>query len=207
MNLISMGRFSMGRCGPRVVVFTCAAALLSSFDHSLSAADDGALGARSAARLTVSLRVPEQIAISNLDDIRLTSRTGQIVTASAPACIFTRGGSAYELIARGSGPAAGFQLSNSQELLTYELRFDDGTGPRALVPNTAIRGLDGSRATSQNCKINGNNARLTLLVPPTTTSANPSLPAAESSANPPGVSATNRAGVYSGHLTLVVAPD
>lgn len=165
------------------------AALSSPFGQLAWAAENGSLGARSQGSVRISLRVPERVAITNLEDLRLTRRAGAQAQASTPACVFRSGGGTYQLVAQGSGPAAGFQLTNTRDLLSYELVFDDGTGARPLTPNTTLAGLTGAASKVIDCGAQANNARLTLTVPATLE------PAAEAT------------GIYSGHLTLVVAPD
>jgi len=180
MNLTHLGQASR-------VAASCALVLFASH-QAVWAATDGGLGAQSTASVRISLVVPPQVGLSNLTDIELTRRQGAATQASSPACIYARGTSSYQLLARGSGPSAAFELAGNNDRVSYQLRFDDGTGERVLTPSRTLSGLTGADSTSQNCRNTGNNGIVTVFVP-----------SAESE--------RIERGVYSGRLTLVIAPD
>ena len=79
------------------------------------AATNGALGSSSTGRVSISLQVPGQVSLSNLTDIepgggrRVSSNptppNSNPLAESSVACVFARGGSGYQVVASGSGPA------------------------------------------------------------------------------------------------------
>ena len=180
MNLTHLGR-------ARWVAVCCAFACFIN-NPAGWAATAGALGGQSTANLRISFVVPPQVSLSNLTDIELTRRQGSATQASAPACIYARGTTSYQLVASGSGPAAAFELASATDKLSYQLRFDDGGGARVLTPSQVVSGLTGADPNSASCRNTGNNGTVTVLVPPG------------------DVDAIDR-GIYSGRLTLVIAPD
>ena len=157
-------------------------------------ATDGALGSNSTGRVTISLQVPGQVNLTNLTDIELgrasPAPSDASLSGSSVACVFARGGASYQVVARGSGPAAAFRLahSNGRAFLNYRLVYDDGAGRHPLVPGLVRTGLTGADPESHDCRTTGNNARVTA-----------ELPAAAGRAL--------QQGLYTGHLTLVIAPD
>ncbi len=170
-------------------LLTTLAAYLACTSH---AATDGQVGQRSQGSLRISLNLAPQVQISNLQDISLATDGLQLATSHNQVCIYSRTGQ-YQLLAQGSGQDASFKLKQTgqnshSDQWSYQLAYDDGSGPQALASGVPLGGLTGADPHSQTCGTTGLNGRLQV-------------------SSQPSTNQHPRPGLYTGTLTLLVAPE
>lgn len=166
--------------------------LLASLASGTQAATDGQVGQTSQGSLRISLNVAPQVRISNLQDISLATNGLQAAISQNAVCIYSRTGQ-YQLLAQGSGHDASFKLnqtgpSNEADQWSYQLQYDDGSGLKPLASGVPLGGLDGADPHSETCGTTGLNGQLQV-------------------SSQPSFSQRPRPGLYTGTLTLLVAPE
>lgn len=164
----------------------------ASFVSGTQAATDGQVGQTSQGSLRISLNVAPQVQISNLQDISLATNGLQVATSHSQVCIYSRTGQ-YQLLAQGSGQDASFRLNQTgqtseSDQWSYQVQYDDGSGPRPLASGVPLGGLAGADPHSQTCGTTGLNGQLLL-------------------SSQPSSDQRPRPGLYTGTLTLLVAPE
>jgi hypothetical protein len=163
-----------------------------SWTGQAAGATDGSAGTTSQGSLRISLSVEPHVRLSNLQDIRLTPDGSMQVSAHRELCIYSRTGQ-YQLQAQGSGADASFRLSQAgrnaePNQRVYQVQYSDGSGLKPLASGVPLGGLSGADTSSQTCGTTGLNGRLLI-------SSNPKSDQLQ------------RAGHYTGTLTLLVAPE
>jgi len=152
------------------------------------AATQGTTGFTSSGDLDISLTVNDEVKISNLVDINLPPFGGTDVTGTSDACIYRNGGGDYLITATGSGAANAFQLTDGTNSVNYSVNYDDGTGSSSLASGVALSRTNAAEDDDDCVTFGADNATIDVTVA-----------AADASALP--------AAVYSGTLTLLVAPN
>lgn len=157
------------------------------------AATDGTPGATSTGTALVTMQTQALARITDLDDIDLGTWNGTTgLSAADNICVWstTRG---YQITASGSGTAGAFTLTDGTDTIAYSVAWDDAAGAAsgtALATGTALT-AQASGATSATCQ-GGTTPTATVLVSVSQTDLE---------------AATFNSAVYSGTLTLVVAPE
>ena len=172
-----------------IALLACA---FGSWTGQVAGATDGSTGATSQGSLRISLSVEPHVRLSNLQDVRLTPDGSQQVSAHRELCIYSRTGQ-YQLQAQGSGADASFMLSQvgytaEPNQRAYQVQYNDGSGLKPLASGVPLGGLRGADPNSQTCSTTGLNGQLLI------------------SSNPKSTQ-LQRAGHYTGTLTLLVAPE
>lgn len=151
------------------------------------AAQDGERGSTSTGSLQISLQIQQEVRLSGLRDLQLSSDQHS-ARAQSPACIYVSDTGQYQLSASGSGAGQAFMLRSADASLPYAVHYDDGRGSQTLVSGNTLRGLRGGDTGSPICENTGENGTVQVQVPPE----------ALQNATP---------GTYAGTLTLLIAPD
>lgn len=172
-----------------IVLLAC---VLGGLPSLATAATDGRAGPTSVGSLQISLNVDPKIRLSNLQDVQLVSRGGQLLSANRDVCIYSRTGQ-YQLQAQGSGIDAAFALNQAgaaaeQNQWTYQVQYSDGSGLIPISSGVPLAGLRGADSRSQNCDSTGPNGQLLI-------------------SSRPNPGERQRTGHYTGVLTLLVAPE
>lgn len=136
----------------------------------------------------------QKVRITNLSDVDfgLIANLQAETRRSQSVCLYSNSvGSAYSVVASGSGPGGSFALANGSSSLAYDVEWSQQSGQTSgtlLSVNGALTGQT-SAATHQFCNSG----------PPTSASLTIVLRAAELS--------QAREGSYSGSLTLLIAAE
>ncbi|MGI9328635.1 MAG: hypothetical protein ACR2PZ_25695 [Pseudomonadales bacterium] len=178
-----MPRYLTDRCKTPIALPTLIALLLSVEGWS---ATNGEMGPTSTGSLQITLRVEPSVRISALQDMAISTAADQ--RGESPACIHASPGGSYQLSFSGSGQDQNFDLHSSEERVRYQVHYDDGHRTLAASPGMPLLGLQGADPVSPNCDTTGHNGRVIVEM-------------AE-----PGQRDTP-AGLYTGTLTLLIAPD
>lgn len=169
---------SWGQTGPALAMLLG----LSLIVQPAAAATDGTAGATSTGSLQIRLTVAPEVRISALQDLALDGSAGGDFYAATPICVYARGIHHYQLLAQSSSAPADNRLSG------YRLRYDDGTGFRALAPGTPLTALAARNDRDPDCTASGPDSALEVR-----------LPAAGRQVLAPGI--------YVDTLRLTVAPE
>lgn len=153
-----------------------------------SAATNGSTGYTSTGTVEIRLLVPAKVRISQLNDIALTALPGVDSGGSTSACIYRSGAGNYQITGVGSGSNGAFELADGSTTVPYQVSFNDAASSAQLSPGIALGGQVGADISSTDCATTGTNARIDVHIPEPVTQTLPS-------------------NIYSGTLTLVVAPD
>ena len=163
----------------KFISITASIALLS---MSNFAATDGTLGATSSGSLNITATIDDLVNISRLDDLDVGSLSPSNLTATEAFCIYRNGTGAYQITATGSGTGGAFAVTDGSIDLPYTLTINGN----AVAPGAPLSGT-GANQTSIVCGAT-DNAALTIAF------------------NSTEIAAANT-GLYSGVLTLTVAPE
>lgn len=146
------------------------------------AATDGTLGATSTGSVNITATIDDLVNISRLDDLDMGSLSPSNLTATEAFCIYRNGTGAYQITATGSGTGGSFAVTDGSIDLPYVLNINGSS----VSPGTPLSGT-GANQTSIVCGAT-DNASLTI------------------GFNSTEIAAANT-GLYSGVLTLIVAPE
>ena len=148
-------------------------------------ASQGSLGSTSTGTISISLDLTDNVRISGLSDIELSTVDGLVSTGETSACLFSSQPNNVQVQALGAGDGSAFALSSGSESVSYDVRLEDSNGSTALIPGTSVSRTV-NPALDPDCTVNGPNARFTVTVDHTDVSA---------------------PGIYSGVLTLVLTAE
>jgi hypothetical protein len=121
-----------------------------------SATTEGALGATSTGKISISVSVASHSQVSGLSDVAL-SPAGLVSNAqdTQNICVWLNtANKGYRIIASGSGPERSFTLANGSMSAPYSVAWSgspDQTSASFLKPGETVRGLR-SAATQPGCK-------------------------------------------------------
>ncbi len=180
-----MPRYLTGRCRAPILLPTLTVVLLTANAWS---ATNGEIGATSTGTLQISLLVEPSVRISALQDIAISMAAGADQRVESPACIHAHPGGRYQLSLTGSGQEQAFELHSGANQLRYQVHYDDGHRTLSAAPGMPLLGLQGADPTSANCDTTGHNGRVIVEVAEPRQQDTP-------------------AGLYTGTLTLMIAPD
>ncbi|MDH5434830.1 MAG: hypothetical protein OEY19_12875 [Gammaproteobacteria bacterium] len=157
---------------------------------------DGTLGATSTGSVLITLDISPLVQVTNLDDITLTPFVGGAadLTGSDSFCVYSNNGTGNYNITM-SGDAGNFTLANGASTIPYSVDFVNGATTSNALHGQPILGQTGANTVDQNCGavpdgINPTNGNVSMSI----TVANAAAAAAP-------------AGIYTGTLTVVVAPE
>ena len=167
--------------------------IISLLPLEVFAATDGVSGGTSTAQTTVSITLPKLIRISNVADFTFASYSGSgVLAANRNLRISTNYGTAatrrYRITATGSGTGGNFRVTNGTTTLTYTTRWRDAavtTGSVNLTRGVALTNRQNASKPLSSATLNAN-------VQIQFTQA--ALLAVD-------------AGLYTGTLTLLIAPE
>ncbi len=179
----------MTKLFPRGLVAGLAVAAALTAPVNLSnAATDGSLGPTSTGTLNINLTIPQHVRISRLDDIILVwDLVTDPLLGTDAMCVYSSTRN-YVITATGSGAANAFTVTDGTNTIAYTVAWTDDNGPanQAMLSGVPLVGQSAS-TNSVNCN-NGDNSTVRV-----------SFTAANMTAGP--------SGVYTGVLTLLVAPQ
>jgi len=172
----------------KLLFSSVASICLLCFSELAISATQGGIGSESTATSSVTLDLPELIRVSDLDTLVFPSWDGTNNSVASDAiCIYDNSGGQYSATFTGSGTGGAFSLTNGTEEATYSVLYSDGGFPEFPISGGLVSGLSGAHQTLLNC--NGTtNGSISLIVQSTTL-------------------ATFPVGIYTGTLTMLVAPN
>ena len=153
---------------------------------SVFAATDGTVGTSSSGTTDITLTIPDLIKVSGMTDIALGTWSGSgAKTGSDSICVYDNSGGLYNATFTGNGTASAFTIVNGGNIIPYTVTYDDGAGVDAVTKGVPL-GCAGAHQTSFTCG-GGTNGTIAISI-------------AEADM------AAKVAAVYSGTLTILVAP-
>lgn len=158
------------------------------------AATQGPLGSTSTGSVTINASVPNRIQLTGLSDVSFLNQDPAVAAANAQnVCVWSNTSTkGYYVTATGSGAGSAFTLANGALNVPYNVEWAGSSGQAsgtALAAATALHGFT-SNATNPTC-VAGPSSSASLIV---------KIAAAN-------LQAMQAATIYTGTLTLVVAPE
>ena len=151
------------------------------------AATQGTVGGTSTGDLDIQVTINDAVRISNLTDV-VTTFTGTDISAPQTVCVYRNSTGDYNITATGDGgTGTEFKIADTGVEIDYAVSWNDGSGASAMTSNTALTGQQNADTSDPNCG-GGDTATLTIGVLASDMVAVPT-------------------GVYTGTLTLTVAPE
>lgn len=171
-----------------------AAAVLALVGGPAVAATQGTFGSTSTGSVTINASVPNRVQISGLTDISLLNSDPSTAALSAEnVCVYSNTSTkGYNITATGSGAANAFTLASGVQTVPYTVQWAASSGQSSGTALSSGSPLTGLTSTAINPTCGAGPASTASLV------------VAISSAN---LQAMQAAAVYTGTLTLVVAPE
>lgn len=154
------------------------------------AATQGTVGATSTGDLDITVTINDGVRISNLTDVVTTFDGTNDIADTQSVCVYRNGTGLYAITATGDGGVGGNEFiidTVAADELDYTVQWNDGTGAVGMTSGTQLTGQQNADVADPNCA-GGDTANLTIGVLASDMVAAPS-------------------GVYTGTLTLVVAPE
>lgn len=110
---------------------------------------------------TITVTIPDSIAVTNIDDIQLGTWSGVgNLSGSDSLCVYRAGAATYGVMLTGSGAGGAFVVAQGASTIPLQVTWNDGGGAVAATPGTRVAKTN-AFATSSTC--NGgaaNNATL-----------------------------------------------
>lgn len=148
----------------------------------------GGPGGRDTTTLTISVVIPDSIAVTNINDIVLGTWDGiSDMVGSDSLCVYRAGGLTYGVLLTGSGAGGAFAVTQGASQIPLQVTWNDGTGAVPATPGLRITPRTNAFASSSTCN-GGTNNNATLGV--TATAAN--------------IGTVPMAGTYAGVITVNV---
>jgi len=180
-----------------------AALVLSISEAALQAAQSGSyqtrfdvemLGGQNSAEsrrvfIRINFAISPMILISGLNNLLFPLFSGTDISTSDDLCIYRNTPGDYRITSTGSGPAGVFTLSNGVATLPYTATWNDRNSTTALTANGTLTTRRNSTQLSTDCNFGANNNATIALT----------ITAANINGKPQGI--------YTGILTLIVAPE
>jgi hypothetical protein len=152
------------------------------------AATQGTLGATSTGTSDISLTIPEQFRISNLQDVSFGTWNGGDLSSHQNTCIYHNGDGSYSITATSS--TGSFALQKGSDFIPFEVYFNNAPTPSGgtNLPYNSATPTTGGNTTSSDCSTGGLSANIRVRI------AEANLQAAN-------------AGAYNATLSLIIQAD
>jgi len=144
--------------------FTAFLALILIASLPAWAATQGTLGATSTGTSDVSVTIPEQFRISNLQDVTFGTWNGGDLTNNQNTCIYHNGDGSYSITATSN--TGSFALQNGAHTLPFEVYFNNtptSSGGASLGYNNATA-TSGGNTASADCSAGGLSANIRVRI-------------------------------------------
>lgn len=142
----------------------CSVFSLFAFAMPALAATQGTLGTSSTGTAEVSVTIPEQFRVSNLQDVSFGTWGGGDLTNNQNTCVYHNGDGSYSITATSS--TGSFALQNGPDSLPFEVYFNNTPTPAggsALAYNSTTS-TSGSNTTAADCSAGGLSANIRVRI-------------------------------------------